>query len=662
MAIEIEQGGETMQNSGAAGLIPRKKLFGNPTRAQAQISPDGQWLSWLAPKDGVLNIWIAPAAGDLEAARVVTDDRKRGIRFHGWALDSAHVLYMQDEGGTEEWHIYAVGIPGGDTLDLTPLAGVSAYVHSLSLDEPGIAAVAVNDRDKAWHDIFRIEIATGKRELLLENRQEFASIVLDRQLRPRLATKTRATEGGSEVFRIEGGRQEPIGVVEHEDDMTTHFRGFTRDGNTVYLLSSIGRDKAALLARDWQTGIERVLAEHPKADISSIVANPRTGVAEAAAAEHLKQDWIPLNETIAGDLKLLHGLLPGDIEIADRTLDDTRWIVLASAAEQPGTYYLYERGKGTVSELFTTRPELKMHRLAPMRADAVRARDGLELVAYLTLPAGTDRKPKAPSPTVLLVHGGPWARDRYGYRAQHQWLADRGYAVLSVNFRGSTGFGKAFLNAGDLQWGRKMHDDLLDAVAWAVDQGVADPGRVAIMGGSYGGYATLAGLAFTPQVFCCGVDIVGPSNLETLLATVPPYWAAFFESLARRVGDPRTQAGLALLRERSPLHSATNIIKPLLIGQGANDPRVKQAESDQIIEAMRAKGLPVTYVLYPQEGHGFAVPENSLSFNAIAEMFLAAHLGGRCEPVGADFAGAEFEVRVGAEHVPGLEDGLARKA
>jgi dipeptidyl aminopeptidase/acylaminoacyl peptidase len=650
-----------MQNSSAAGLIPRKKLFGNPTRAQARVSPDGQWLSWLAPKDGVLNIWIAPV-GDLAAARVITDDRKRGIRFHGWAWNSAHVFYLQDEGGTEEWRVYAVPIPGGKALDLTPLAGVTAYVHALSPDQPGVAAIAINDRDKAWHDLYRVDIATGEREVILENREQFSSIVLDRQLRPRLATKTRAAEGGSEIFRIEGGRQEPIGVVEHEDDLTTRFRSFSRDGGTIYVISSIGRDRAALIARDWQTGVEEVLAEHPKADISSVITNPATGVAEAAAAEHLDRDWIPLNEAMAADLKHLHGLLPGDIDIVDRTLDDSRWIVLASAAEQPGTYHLYERGKGTVSELFSTRPELEAYRLAPMRGTVVRARDGLELVSYLTLPAGKSRELAAPLPMVLLVHGGPWARDSYGYDSSHQWLANRGYAVLSVNFRGSTGFGKAFLNAGDLQWGRKMHDDLLDAVAWAIAQGIADPKRVAIMGGSYGGYATLAGLAFTPQVFCCGVDIVGPSNLETLLATVPPYWAAFFENLARRVGDPRTEDGRALLKERSPLHAAASITKPLLIGQGANDPRVKQAEADQIIEAMRAKGLPVTYVLYPHEGHGFAVPENSQSFNAIAEMFLAAHLGGACEPVGEDFKGAEFDVRAGAAHVPGLESALAVRA
>jgi dipeptidyl aminopeptidase/acylaminoacyl peptidase len=613
-------------------------------------------LSWLAPKDNVLNIWVAPV-DDQSAARVITDDRKRGIRMYGWAYDGNHILYMQDEGGTEEWHVYAVAISGGTARDLTLMPGVTAYIHDLSPDQPGVAAIAINHRDKAWHDVYGVDIRTGESNLIAENKDEFSSYLLDHHYRPALATKARDS-GGSSVFRLDRGKPELIRVIEHEDDLTTRFRGFTRDDQTLYLLSSIGRDKAALIAIDWQTGSEEVLAEHPKADISHTLRNPRTEVIEAAAAEYLKVDWIPLNERIAGDLKHLHGQLPGNIDIVDRTLDDKRWIVLASAAQQPGTYHLYERDKGTLTELFTIRPELKSYHLAPMQPEVIRARDGLELVSYLTLPAGAGSRPATPAPMVLLVHGGPWGRDGYGYRPQHQWLADRGYAVLSVNFRGSVGFGKEFVNAGDLQWGRKMHDDLLDAVAWAIDQGIADRRRVAIMGGSYGGYATLAGLAFTPEVFCCGVDIVGPSNLETLLATVPPYWASFFENLARRVGDPRTEHGRSLLRERSPLHAAHRISKPLLIGQGANDPRVKQAESDQIIEAMRAKGLPVTYVLFPEEGHGFAIPENSLSFNAIAEMFLAAHLGGRCEPVGKDFKGARFEVREGAAHLPGLEAAL----
>ncbi|HJU33386.1 MAG TPA: S9 family peptidase [Hyphomicrobiaceae bacterium] len=640
-------------------LIPRKRLFGNPTRAQAQISPDGSWLSWLAPKDDVLNIFLAPAA-DPAAARCVTSDRKRGIRFHAWAKDSRHLLYMQDEGGTEDWHIYAVAVGGGAARDLTPIAGVNARIQGFSLDEPGVIAVGLNDRDKAWHDIYRVCLETGERELLYANRKQLAGIVLDRRLQPRLALKAREAEGGQLVYRIAGDDLEQVMVIEHEDDLSTHPIGFTQDGATLYWISSIGRDKAALVAHDWQSGADRLLAEHPKADISRVLANPRTRVVEAAGAHHLALDWIPLDERIASDLKRLQGALPGQVEIADRTLDDSKWIVVAEAADAPATYHIYDRGSGRIAELFQTLPELKSHRLLPMRGETIRARDGLELVCYLTVPADARPRPKSPLPMVLLVHGGPWARDEYGFDPQHQWLANRGWAVLSVNFRGSTGFGKAFINAGDLQWGRKMHDDLLDAAAWAVREGIADPARIAIMGGSYGGYATLAGLAFTPDAFCCGVDIVGPSNLETLLATIPPYWAAFFENLARRVGDPRTESGRALLRERSPLHSAGAIAKPLLIGQGANDPRVKQAESDQIIAAMRAKGLPVTYILYPEEGHGFAEPENRISFYAIAEAFLAAHLGGVAEAIGADFAGAKFEVGEGAEHIPGLAQAMPR--
>ena len=642
-----------MQQPSTHSLIPRARLFGNPTRAQAQISPDGRWLSWLAPKDGVLNVWIAPA-GAMGDARAITNDRKRGIRFHGWMPGSTHVLYIQDEGGTEDWHVYAVEIESGAARDLTPIAGVQAQIKGVSFDHPHVLAVGLNDRDKAWHDLYRIDIRNGERELMFENRAQLAGFVLDHELHPRLASQMRPREGGHTIYRLDGSKLEPMGTVEHEDEMTTHPIGFTRDGAILYRLSSTGRDKSALFALDWQSGAERLLAEHPKADISRIITHPETHVVEAAAGQHLNLDWIPLDERMADDLKHLHGELPGEIDVADRTHDDSRWIVVATAAETPATYHLYERGTRKLTELFTTRPELKSYRLAPMRGEIIPSRDGLGLVSYLTLPAGSKRRPADPLPMVLYVHGGPWARDGYGFDPNHQWLADRGYAVLSVNFRGSTGFGKAFVNAGDHEWGRKMHDDLLDGVAWAVNEGIADPKRVAIMGASYGGYATLAGLAFTPEVFCCGIDIVGPSNLETLLATIPPYWAAAYESLARRLGDPRTEEGRKLLAERSPLHSAGNIVRPLLIAQGANDPRVKQAESDQIIAAMQKSGSPVTYVLYPEEGHGFAVPENRLSFVAMAEAFLARHLGGSCEPLGKDLEGAKFEVRVGAAHIPGL--------
>jgi dipeptidyl aminopeptidase/acylaminoacyl peptidase len=288
----------------------------------------------------------------------------------------------------------------------------------------------------------------------------------------------------------------------------------------------------------------------------------------------------------------------------------------------------------------------------------------MDLVSYLTLPPAADPnhdgKPEAKAPLVLLVHGGPWGRDSYGYNGYHQWLANRGYAVLQVNYRASTGFGKNFITAGNLQWGRKMHDDLIDSVDWAIANGITTPDKVAIMGGSYGGYATLAGLTFTPDTFACGVDIVGPSNLNTLLATVPPYWASFYEQLARRMGDPRTEEGRKWLTERSPLTHADKISKPLLIGQGANDPRVKQDESDQIVKAMTAKKIPVTYVLFPDEGHGFARPENSKAFNAVAEGFLAQCLGGRAEPIGDDLRGSSISVPTGADGVLGLSEALKR--
>ncbi|HJU38159.1 MAG TPA: S9 family peptidase, partial [Tahibacter sp.] len=331
----------------------------------------------------------------------------------------------------------------------------------------------------------------------------------------------------------------------------------------------------------------------------------------------------------------------------------------------PAVYYRYDRdgkGAGKTTKLFSVRPKLEGKPLVPMHAHEIKSRDGLTLVSYLSLPksvdANGDGKPEKTAPLVLFVHGGPWARDAYGYNGAHQWLANRGYAVLSVNYRGSTGFGKKFVNAGDLQWATKMHDDLIDAAQWAVRQGYTKQDEIAIMGGSYGGYATLVGLTFTPDAFKCGVDIVGPSNLNTLLSSIPPYWKAFFEQFAKRVGDPRTEDGKKLLAERSPLSRVDAIKKPLLIGQGANDPRVKQPESDQIVEAMKKKNIPVTYVLFPDEGHGFQRPENSKAFYAVAEGFLSQCMGGRAQPIGDDFAGSSIGVPQGADGVPGLVEAL----
>jgi dipeptidyl aminopeptidase/acylaminoacyl peptidase len=351
--------------------------------------------------------------------------------------------------------------------------------------------------------------------------------------------------------------------------------------------------------------------------------------------------------------------------VVSRTNADDKWVVAVDPVTAPGSTWLYERKNKKLTRLFVARPELEGAPLVQMFPQEIKARDGLTLVSYLTLPKASDPngdgKADKPAPMVLLVHGGPWARDGYGYNGYHQWLANRGYAVLSVNFRGSTGYGKKFISAGDLQWGRKMHDDLLDAVDWAVKSGVTTADKVAIMGGSYGGYATLAGMAFTPTTFACGVDIVGPSNLFTLLQTIPPYWEAGKQQFYKRMGDPTTEAGQALLKERSPLHFADKIARPLLIGQGANDPRVNVRESDQIVSAMQAKNIPVTYVVFPDEGHGFARPVNNIAFQSVAENFLGKCLGGRAEPIGATLQASTAQVKHGAEFAPGLAQALQAK-
>ena len=375
---------------------------------------------------------------------------------------------------------------------------------------------------------------------------------------------------------------------------------------------------------------------------------------------YLKSEPVALDPALKPDLDFLLREAGGQFTITARTEADDKWLVAVDSITAPPAAYLYDRKARKLNKLYDTRPELLGAPLVPMQAHEIKTRDGLTMVSYLSVPAGPQSAAK-PVPMVLLVHGGPWARDEYGYNSYHQWLANRGYAVLSVNFRGSTGFGKSFTNAGDLQWGRKMHDDLLDAVQWAVQRGVAQKDKVAIMGGSYGGYATLAGLAFTPKEFACGVDIVGPSNLFTLLGTIPPYWEAFKKQLYRRMGDPGTPEGQALLKERSPLNFAASIERPLLIGQGANDPRVNVAESDQIVDAMKARGIPVTYIVFPDEGHGFARPVNNIAFNAVTENFLARCLGGRAEGMADTLKASTAQVRHGAEFAPGLKEALTVK-
>jgi dipeptidyl aminopeptidase/acylaminoacyl peptidase len=645
----------------SSSLIPRDLLFGNPDRITTRISPDGANLSFLAPKDGVLNVWVGRADSPQEA-KPITNDTYRGIRSYTWAYTGNHILYLQDKNGDENWRIYSVNLSDGKILDLTPFEGVRAEIRALSPKHPHEAIIGLNKRDPQYHDLFRINIETGNMSLLLENRN-FSGFEIDDDLQVRLASNMTA-DGGSEIFKPAGeGSWEPFMKIGMEDALNTGFAGFNKSNDLIYLIDSRGRDTAALYALDLHTKQSTFLAEDPKSDLNGMMIHPTEKNVQAAAFYYDRLSWTVLDPAIEGDMQKLKSVEEGDVTVVSRSLDDRVWVVVFTRDNGPARYYLYDHEKMLATFLFTDREKLAGLPLARMLPAVIKSRDGLDMVCYYTLPGQSDENgdglPEEPLPMVLYVHGGPWARDYWGLNSVHQWLANRGYAVLSVNFRGSTGLGKNFVNAGNLQWGRKMHDDLIDAVNWSVQQKIADPDRIAIMGGSYGGYAALAGLTLTPKTFACAVDIVGPSNLKTLLETIPPYWQPEVEQFYKRVGDLRTEEGRRLLEERSPLSYVDRIERPLLIGQGANDPRVKQNESDQIVKAMQAKGLPVTYVLYADEGHGFARPENRLSFYAIAEAFLAEHLGGSFQPIGQDFAGANLTVPAGAGEVPGLSQALS---
>lgn len=644
-------------------LIERKILFGNPERANGQVSPDGRWLAYVAPDEGVLNVFVAPREHP-DQAKVVTHDRKRGVRQYYFAYDGKHLLYPQDEGGNENYHVYSVDLDSGKQADLTPFKDARADIAGLSPKHPHDVLINANDRNKQYFDPIRVDLRSAKRERLYKN-DGYAGFTTDDDFELRLATKP-AADGSIDWFKRSGKSWKAYGKVPQADALTTNPLGFTRDGKTLYVVDSRDRDTAALFAVDWNGGKRTLLHEDAHADVGGVFADPRTGAVRAVSVDYLRREWTVLDPSVQKDFEYLRELGDGELEIGSATQDDHWWVVTLLRSDTSPQVYLYDRKTGEAKLWFETRPALNHARLAKMHDVKIPARDGLQLVSYYTLPLEADPsgngRAEHPVPMVLFVHGGPWGRDEYGYNAYHQWLANRGYAVLSVNYRASTGFGKAFVNAGDLQWGRKMHDDLLDSVDWAVKQGITTKDKVAIMGGSYGGYATLAGVTMTPDTFACGVDIVGPSNLFTLLNSIPPYWAAFRAQFYTRMGNPDTADGRALLKERSPLTYADQIKKPLLIGQGKNDPRVNVNESEQIVKAMQTKKIPVTYVLYPDEGHGFRRPENNTAFNAVAEDFLANKcLGGRVEPIGNDFAGSTITVPAGAELIPGLSEALAAK-
>lgn len=605
-------------------LIPRDVLFGNPEKAAPKISPDGKMLTYLAPDEGVLNVWVRNVGQTND--RVVTTDRKRGIRFYFWQPDSEHIIYLQDQEGDENWHVYQAHLETKAVRDLTPFKEVQARIVEVDPNFPDQMLVAINNRDPQVHDVYRVRLKTGEAELDTQNPGDVADWASDNAMQVRIA-QVLLPDGSTEI-RVRDNAQSPWRAFQKwgADESFGGVVGFTPNNNGVWLISSVDANAARLLEIDLATGESRVVSEDQQYDVSSILTHPKRHTLEAVQFVRARSDWAIVDPSLQADFDALRELSDADFGIISRDFQDKTWIVAYIEDDGPVYYYTYDRATRKPTLLFSNLPALEQYQLAGMQPVSFEARDGMTLHGYLTMPVGVAHENP---PMVLNVHGGPWARDVWGLDAEAQWLANRGYAVLQVNFRGSTGYGKAYLNAGDREWAGKMHTDLIDAKDWAVDQGYADPARVALYGGSYGGYATLVGLAFTPEEFAAGVDIVGPSNLNTLIESIPPYWATVKAMFTKRVGDDEE-----FLNSRSPLFKADKIIKPLLIAQGANDPRVKKAESDQIVEAMQKAKIPVEYILYTDEGHGFARPENRLHFYAKAEEFLAKYLGGRFEPMG----------------------------
>jgi dipeptidyl aminopeptidase/acylaminoacyl peptidase len=609
-------------------LIPRETLFGNPSKIAPRLSPDGRRLTWLAPVDGVLNVWIRTVGREDDAP--LTRDRGRGIQSYFWALNNDRVLYVQDRDGDENHHLYSVPAAGGEPVDLTPHEGVKAQILAADYRFPDRVLVGLNDREPMLHDVYDIDVRTGVRSLAARNDLGAINWMADHDLRVRVA-EVPTPDGGFRLLHRaspdDGWRE--IFTWGAEDSFSTGTVSFAPDGRRIYLASSTGSNTSALRLLDPDGGDQQTIASDPESDLCGSFIHPTTYEVQAVAFNRTRTRWQVLDPGIASDFAALARLHHGDFTVVDRDRADTTWLVAYEQDLGPTVYYAWDRASRNGAFMFSARPELEGRKLAAMEPVTLRARDGLRLHAYLTLPPGRDARGL---PSVLNVHGGPWARDTWGYDPEAQWLANRGYACLQVNYRGSTGYGKDHINAADREWGGRMQDDLSDAVAWLVERGTADPARIAIYGGSYGGYAVLSGLTRTPDLFACGVDIVGPSNLVTWMNTIPPYWKPFEAILRRRVGDPATEE--AFLKERSPLFHVDRIKVPLLIAQGKNDPRVKREESLQIRDALQRAGKRVEFVEFADEGHGFARPENRIRFYAMAEKFLAEHLGGRYEPDG----------------------------
>ncbi len=607
-------------------LIPLEHFFDDPERAAPRISPDGSRLAWLAPGDGALNVWVSDRDGGEPVQ--VTHDSDRGVRDYAWSRDGARILYLQDTGGDENTHLFVAdpSHPDDEDRDLTPFEGVKVNVVDVPRHDPTHLLITTNRRDPAVFDVERIDLETGELEFVAENPGNILGWLTDRDARLRAAF-AQTPAGDHELLVRDDESSEFRVLAEFDNEDSGYPYAFSADGREIYVGSARDSDLVRLVAIDVESGKEREIDSDEEADLGRPVISDKTGALLGAVYRRDRLVMHPFDDRFARDWERLRAVHHGDPMITSTDDDERYWTVVFDDDRDPGSTHLFDRESGESRLLFRSRPWLDPTILAERRPVRVTSRDGLVLRCYLTLPVGADERNL---PTVLFVHGGPWARDAWGWDPQAQFLANRGYAVLQVNYRGSSGFGKSFMHAAEREFSGKMHDDLIDAVDWVVAEGIADPDRIAIYGGSYGGYAALVGATFTPDVFAAAISVVGPSNLVTLIRSFPAYWKPLLAGTwFRFVGDPDDPEQLADLEARSPINRVDQIRAPLLVIQGANDPRVTKQESDQIVDALRERGVPVEYMVKDDEGHGFVKPENRMDMYRLVERFLADHLGGR---------------------------------
>lgn len=643
-----------------ASLIPRSAFFAAPDRAEPAVSPDGETLGFIAPIEGVPNLWIRPIK-DAAASRPVTHYRRWGIRGFRFAYDGAHVLYWRDADGDEKWRVHALNLSTGQSRDLSLGEGTQSRLIDLSPSARGAALISISDRDQHTQALYRVDLATGVHAPVDADAKGFTQVYASLRRGVRLGQRP-VESGGFELLRRAEERWSRLAVVPHEDALSTEVLSLTADGSRAVALDSRGRADSALVEIDLTIGRVQAVGEGDRVDGANVIVHPATGRVQAYAVGVEGEAWRVVDPEVAPDFNFLRALGEGRIGVESRSLDERLWVVSLSSPDLPKRFYLYRRARGareiapSATPLFAER-ERVADGAGTTRSVSIRSRDGHELVSYLTLPravAAESHRPVRPIPVVIVVHDGPWKRDFNRYDAVAHWLASRGYGALRVNFRGSTGFGKSFVSAADLQWGRAMQDDLVDARDWLLRERVAMAGKIAIYGAGYGGYAALAALAMTPSAFACAVDIGGPSNLVTHFAGLSRSSQSLMGVFARRVGDPRTDEGRALLLERSPLTHVGQIGRPLLVVHGVNDPAVDCAESDQLVAAMQRRSLPVAYARVADEGRLPWRGDNAVALAAIAEAFLSRCLGGPYEPLREDIQRSSLKVPAGAETIPGL--------